>query len=96
MVIGIIMVKVVPGQEKAAYSFLKDGEGISSIYHVFGEYDFLIMLRAEGLARLNRFIETIRKANDIIAVKTILAGWDIGLQEHKAIKDIMLPSDLFS
>jgi hypothetical protein len=34
MVIGVIMVNVVPGQEKAAYNQLLNVNGIKEIYHV--------------------------------------------------------------
>ena len=40
MIVGIAMVKVVPGRVGSVYCFLKGKEGILDLYHVFGEYDF--------------------------------------------------------
>jgi len=44
MVIGITMVKVMPGQERLVYCSLKGKDGIQDVYHIFGEYDFFVVL----------------------------------------------------
>ena len=36
------MVKVVPGQEKTVYNALQEIDGIKDVYHVFGEFDFVV------------------------------------------------------
>ncbi len=77
------MVKVVPGQERSVYCALKRRDGIMDVYHVFGEYDFFVVLQAEGLGELDEIMEDIKEAHDVILARTILVGWDSGLQEHE-------------
>ena len=70
MVIGIAMVKVLPDQERSVYGSLKGKEGILDIYHVFGEYDFFLIMQAESLAKLNRLMENIREIRHVITTQT--------------------------
>ena len=70
MVIGIAMVKVVPGQERSVYSSLKRKEGIMDLYHVFGDYDFFLIMRAESLAKLNGLIEEIQESHHVVMTQT--------------------------
>ena len=64
------MVKVLPGQEKSVYCSLKGNEGILDLYHVFGEYDFFLIMQAESLAKLNRLMEDIREIRHVITTQT--------------------------
>jgi DNA-binding Lrp family transcriptional regulator len=86
MVIGITMLKVLPGQEKRIYIALKSKEGILDIYHIFGEYDFFLILRAEGLDKLNQIIENLRDIHDVMVARTILISWDKNMQELNPLK----------
>jgi DNA-binding Lrp family transcriptional regulator len=74
MVIGVTMVKVVPGQERTVYNALKDVEGIKDVYHVFGEYDFVVVLEVEGLSVLNRLVDTIREIHNVTATQTVVGA----------------------
>ncbi len=85
MVIGVTMVKVVPGQERSVYCALKRRDGIMDVYHVFGEYDFFVVLQAEGLGELDEIMEDIKEAHDVILARTILVGWDSGLREQATV-----------
>ena len=69
MMIGIAMVKVVPGQEGSVNCFLKGKEGILDLYHVFGEYDFFLIMQAESPAELNGLMEDIRGGYHVIATR---------------------------
>jgi hypothetical protein len=60
MVIGITMIKIVPGNEKASYDALRDIEGVKEIYHLFGEFDFFLILEALDRTRLSLLLEEIR------------------------------------
>ena len=86
MVIGITMVKVVPGQERSVYCSLKGKDGIMDVYHIFGEYDFFVVLQAKSLIELRDLMENILETHDVILGRTILIGWNSGLQENAAIK----------
>ncbi|HUI39520.1 MAG TPA: Lrp/AsnC ligand binding domain-containing protein [Methanothrix sp.] len=86
MVIGITMVKVLPGQERSVYCALKRRDGIMDVYHVFGEYDFFVVLQADGLGELDEIMEEIKGEHRVILARTILVGWDSGLQKHATME----------
>jgi DNA-binding Lrp family transcriptional regulator len=71
MIIGVAMMNVVPGQERLAYCFLKGKEGILDFYHVFGEYDFFLIMQAESLAKLKELVEDIQESHHIIRARFI-------------------------
>lgn len=74
MVIGITMINVLPGYEKAAYRELRNIEGIKNVYHVFGEYDFVIVIDAEDLNTLNNVVDIIRESETVKTTKTIIGA----------------------
>jgi DNA-binding Lrp family transcriptional regulator len=71
MVMGIAMVEVVPGQEKSAYFFLKGIDGILDLYHVFGEYNFFLIMQAESLAKLKGLMDDIQESHHTIKARFI-------------------------
>jgi DNA-binding Lrp family transcriptional regulator len=74
MVIGVTMVKVVPGQEKTVYNSLQEIDGIKDVYHVFGEYDFVVIIEVEGLSMLNRLVDVIREIDNVTATQTVVGA----------------------
>jgi DNA-binding Lrp family transcriptional regulator len=74
MVIGVTMVKVVPGEEKAVYGSLQNVDGIKDVYHVFGEFDFVVIMEVEGLSMLNQLVDTIREIDNVTATQTIVGA----------------------
>jgi DNA-binding Lrp family transcriptional regulator len=70
MVIGTAIVKVMPGQERSVYCSLKGKRGILDLYHVFGEYDFFLIMQAESLAKLNGLMEDLQEDRRVIAART--------------------------
>jgi DNA-binding Lrp family transcriptional regulator len=74
MVIGVTMINVMPGYEKAAYRELRNIEGIKDVYHVFGEYDFVIIIDVEDLNNLNDVVDMIRESETVTATKTIVGA----------------------
>ncbi len=74
MVIGVTLVNVVPGQEKADYNELLKIKGIKDIYHVFGEFDFVVISNVEGLSALNKLVDTIRESENVTATQTIVGA----------------------
>lgn len=74
MVIGVTMVKVVPGQEKSVYNALRSIDGIKDVYHVFGEFDFVVIIEVEGLSMLNRLVDTIREIDNVNATQTVVGA----------------------
>lgn len=86
MVMGIAMIKVVPGSEKSAYHSIKAIEGVLAVYHIFGEFDFFMMLQAEGLKELNQLVGEIQEIRGVTEARTILIGLNNGWPEHEPIK----------
>lgn len=86
MVIGITMVKVVPGHERLIYCTLKGEDGILDVYHIFGEYDFFVILQADCLVRLNQILENIQAIDGVITARTVLVGWDSSLREIEPVE----------
>lgn len=86
MVIGVTMIKVTPGKERAVYYAIKGTNGVLDIYHIFGEFDFFMVLQTEGPCKLNQLVEELLEISNVIAVRTILVGSDNCLQEYEPIK----------
>ncbi|MDD3043213.1 MAG: Lrp/AsnC ligand binding domain-containing protein [Methanosarcinaceae archaeon] len=74
MVIGVTMINVLPGAERAAYEEMKRIEGIKDIYHVFGEYDFVVIIEVPDLTTLNSIVDRIRGSEDVTATQTIIGA----------------------
>ncbi|WP_229391494.1 Lrp/AsnC ligand binding domain-containing protein [Methanosarcina sp. DH2] len=74
MVIGVTMINVLPGYEKAAYRELKAIEGIKDVYHVFGEYDFVVIVDVKDLSILNAVVDRIRESENVTATQTIVGA----------------------
>ncbi|MDR7666417.1 Lrp/AsnC ligand binding domain-containing protein [Methanosarcina sp. Z-7115] len=74
MVIGVTMINVLPGYEKAAYRELKNIEGIKDVYHVFGEYDFVIIIDVEDVNVLSEVVDRIRESETVTASRTIVGA----------------------
>ncbi|HID27263.1 MAG: Lrp/AsnC ligand binding domain-containing protein [Methanosarcinales archaeon] len=74
MVIGVTMVKVVPGKERSTYNELIGIDGIKDVYHVFGEYDFVVIIEVDGLSALNNLVDRIRESDNVTATHTIVGA----------------------
>ena len=74
MVIGVTMVKVVPGQEKTVYNELQEIDGIKDVYHVFGEFDFVVIIEVEGLSMLNKLVDVIREIDNVTTTQTVVGA----------------------
>ena len=74
MVIGVTMIKVVPGEEKAVYNELKNVEGIRDVFHVFGEYDFIAIIDVGSLSVINTTVDTIRENEMVTSTQTIIGA----------------------
>jgi DNA-binding Lrp family transcriptional regulator len=86
MVMGVAMIQVIPGNEKSTYHSIKAIGGVLDIYHIFGEFDFFMMLQAEGLKELYRLVGEIQEVKGVAEARTILIGSNSGLQEHEPMR----------
>ncbi|MDM7934827.1 MAG: Lrp/AsnC ligand binding domain-containing protein [Methanothrix sp.] len=75
-VMAVVLVRAVPYNERAAYYALSRLRGAERIYHIFGEYDFLMMLEAEDPESLNEVLSEIEGLGCVSAAKEVLAGWN--------------------
>ncbi len=74
MVVGVTMVNVVPGEERYVYRTLQELNGIREVYHVFGEYDFVVIIEVDGLTALNSSVDTIRDIKGVTTTHTIVGA----------------------
>jgi DNA-binding Lrp family transcriptional regulator len=74
MVIGVTMINVLPGYEKAAFRELRNLEGIKDVYHVFGQYDFVVIIDVENLSALNAVVDRIRESETVTTTQTIVGA----------------------
>ena len=68
------MINVLPGHEKESYDELRKIEGIKDVYHVFGEYDFVVIIEVKDLTTLNTVVDRIRESDTVTATQTIVGA----------------------
>jgi DNA-binding Lrp family transcriptional regulator len=74
MVIGVTMVNVSPGSEKEVYTKVKEMKNVRDIYHVFGEFDFVVIIQADSLSDLNRTVDAIREIKGVTKTQTVVGA----------------------
>jgi len=74
MVIGVTMVNVVPGSEKNVYMKIKNLKNVRDVYHVFGEFDFVVIIEASSLSELNRTVDEIREIEGVTKTQTVVGA----------------------
>ena len=74
MVIGVTMVNVSPGKEKDVYMAIKEMKNVREIYHVFGEFDFVVIIEANSLSELNNTVDEIRSAEGVTRTQTVVGA----------------------
>ena len=74
MVIGVTMITVIPGEERAVYNELTKIAGIREVFHVFGEYDFIAIIDVPGLSEINKTVDTMRENELVTSTKTIIGA----------------------
>jgi hypothetical protein len=85
MVIGITMIKIVPGHEKASYDLLRETKGVKEIYHLFGEYDFFLILEAADLTGLFGLLEEVKSDGYILDSWSLLVSRESDRAAHSSI-----------
>ena len=74
MVLGVTLVKVVPGKEHSVFDALKGIPGLRELHHVFGEYDFLVTAEVDNLSELSKTVDKIRGVNGVMTTQTIVGA----------------------
>ena len=74
MVIGVTMVNVTPGKEKQVYNAIKGMKNVRDVYHVFGEFDFVVIIEAQSLSDLNNTVDSIREIEGVTKTQTVVGA----------------------
>ncbi|MCS7121417.1 MAG: Lrp/AsnC ligand binding domain-containing protein [Archaeoglobaceae archaeon] len=74
MVVALIMVTVWPGREKIFYEEVKKLQYIKDVYHVFGEFDFVVIIDAPNLSEINSTVDKIRSLEGVTRTQTIIGA----------------------
>lgn len=78
------MIKVQCGQERSAYDYLQKKTEVRDIYRLFGEYDFFLVLQADGKKGLAQMIREINEEQSVIKTAPVLFTTD-GDSDDKSI-----------
>nr|ANV81020.1 hypothetical protein [uncultured Candidatus Thalassoarchaea sp.] len=69
---GYVLVNVEPGAETSVFEQLSELSFVSDINHLFGDYDIIIKIEAEGIDTIaGMVVESIRSISGISNTKTL-------------------------
>lgn len=74
MVVGVTLVNVLAGKEKEVYVKVKSMKKIRDVYHVFGEFDFVVIIHADSLSELNKTVDEIRRIEGVTKTQTVVGA----------------------
>jgi len=74
MVTAVCMINVELGKEVQVRKELSMFDGVKELLHLFGEYDFLVIIRADELRNVNYIVDKIREIDGVRATKTIIGA----------------------
>lgn len=74
MVSAVCMINVELGKEIQVRRELSMFEGVKELLHLFGEYDFLVIIKANDLRQVNYIVDKIREIGGVTATKTIIGA----------------------
>jgi len=72
MVLGFTMINVVPGAEQEAWQELVKISGVTRVVHVFGEFDYIVIIEASELPELNRAVDEMRLIHGVTTTRTFV------------------------
>jgi len=53
---------------------IKGMKNVREIYHVFGEFDFVVIIEANSLSELNNTVDEIRSAEGVTRTQTVVGA----------------------
>lgn len=74
MVVAVCMINVELGKEAKVRRELSMFEGVRELIHLFGEYDFIVIIETDELRQVNYIVDKIRKIKGITSTKTIIGA----------------------
>ena len=72
MIIGFAMVNVVRGAEHEVWQELVKISGVSKVVHVFGEFDYIIIIEVNELFELSHAVDAIRLIQGVTTTHTFV------------------------
>jgi len=72
MVTGFAMVNVVRGAEYEVWQELVKIRHITRVVHVFGEFDYIVIVEVNELSELNNAVDEIRLIQGVITTRTFV------------------------
>ena len=72
MVTGFTMVNVVPGAEYEVWQKLVKISGVTRVVHVFGEFDYIVLIEVNEISELNDAVDNIRLIQGITTTQTFV------------------------
>ncbi|MCS7118897.1 MAG: Lrp/AsnC ligand binding domain-containing protein [Archaeoglobaceae archaeon] len=74
MIVGVTLVNVSAGKEKEVYVKMKEIDKVKDVYHVFGEFDFVVIIHANTLSELNKTVDEIRRIPGVTKTQTVVGA----------------------
>lgn len=69
---GYVLINVEPGAETSVFDQLSELSFVSDINHLFGDYDIIIKIEADGIGTIaGMVVESIRSISGISNTKTL-------------------------
>ena len=66
------MIKVRSDKERSVYDYLKRIPEVREVYRLFGEYDFFLVMQADGKKRLGQMLSQIKEGENVIKTGPVL------------------------
>ncbi len=76
MLFGMTMIKVNGNQERSVYDQLQKNPEVRSVYRLFGEYSFFLVMQAEERNRLTRMLSDLGSRENVIKTGPVLLTAD--------------------
>lgn len=73
-VAAVCMINVSLGKEVQVRRELSMFEGVKELLHLFGEYDFLVVIKADDLRQVNYIVDKMREIDGVTSTKTIIGA----------------------
>ena len=72
MIIGFTMMNVVRGAEYEVWQELVKISGVTQVVHVFGEFDYIVIIEVNEISELNQAVDDIRLIQGVTSTRTFV------------------------
>lgn len=80
-VLALTMIKVKPGYEKSVYRDLQRRRDVRDVYRLFGEFNFFLIMQADGQSKLKQLLSEIQEEEKVIMTGPVLLSAEGDLPE---------------